>query len=88
MTVAIWVSSCCCETESCASEQFVAFEIDPGILQHGLVFGHLALGLGELHLKRPRINFREQVTLADDLSFLKRHFDQLPIDPGADRHGV
>ena len=69
-------------------QQFVAFEIDLGILQHGLVFGHLSLGLGELHLKWPRIDLREQVPLADDLSFLEGNFDQLPIDPGADRHRV
>ena len=47
----------------------VALEVDLRVLEQRLVLGHLADGLRQLHLERPRIDLGEQVAGLDDLPF-------------------
>ena len=41
-----------------AEQNFEAFEIALGVLEQGLVARHLPFSLGELHMKRARIDLR------------------------------
>jgi hypothetical protein len=61
-------------------QHLIAFQIDFGVDQQSLIAGHLSFGLSKLDLKRPRIDFGQQLTGRDSLAFLKQHIDQLTVD--------
>ena len=50
--------------------------------------GQLSLGLGQLYLKWPGIDICQEITLLDDLTFLKKHLHQLPADKILDRDRI
>src|SRR6266849_5369159 len=65
-----------------------AIEIQFGVVELGLVFEQLRLGLAKLHLKGTRINHRQQITFSDGLSFFESDGDKLPIYPAPDIDGI
>ena len=47
-----------------AGQDPVALQVHLGVLQQGLVPDHLPLGLGQLRLIGPRVDFRQELPLA------------------------
>ena len=87
-TSAACVSTCCWAMNSCATQVAIAHEVELRVLELRRVARQLPFGLRQLHLERPRIDFRQQVALVHELPFLKRHLDQLPVDAAPHRHRV
>ena len=74
--------------ESCCPEHPVALQVEPGVLQQRLVPGHLSLGLGQLHLERPRVDPDQEISAPDNLPLLEEDLHQLTVHPGPDGDGV
>ncbi|MNT13948.1 hypothetical protein D3C72_1489330 [compost metagenome] len=71
-----------------APELAVALQVEPGMHQQRLVPGQLAAGLGQHHLERPRVDFRQQLAGLDLLPLGKMQAQQLAIDARAHQHAV
>ena len=69
-------------------QQLIAREFGTSLCELGLIPSLLAFGLCELHVEGTRIDLRQQLTALDELSFVKRHGQQLAIDPRLDGHLV
>ena len=52
------------------------------MLEQRRVAGHLPLGLGQLHLERPRIDLGQQVAALDGLALAEMDLHELAVDPG------
>ena len=71
-----------------AEQGAVAFQVDFGVLQQGLVARELAFILHELSQQRSRIDLGQQVAGAHVLTFLESDAHQLSIHLGVYRHRV
>ena len=71
-----------------AGEGPVALQVDPGVLQQGLVADHLPLGLGQLRLIGPGIDFRQEGSLLDNLALLVIDLHQLAVHPALHGDGM
>src|SRR5882762_7313963 len=69
-------------------QQLETFQIHLGVFALSDIFGQLALGLFELHLKRTRIDFGKEIANFYKLAFFKGDVDELAINPAADGDGV
>ena len=65
-------------------QRLIALQVDLGVSQARLVFGHLPIGLVEKDLERPGIDFHQEVAFADGLPFPKGDVDDLAVHPGPD----
>ena len=70
------------------TQQLIAFEVDQGDLQLGLVLPQLGLGLIEAGLDRAVIQGCQQVTGLDGLAFLDQQLGEDAVDLRTNHHAV
>jgi hypothetical protein len=67
---------------------FVAIQVDSRFIQDGLVTRQRALSHFQLNLIGPRVDLEENLTLLDQISFVKMNFHYLAVNPGLDGNCV
>jgi len=62
--------------------------LDFGVREYGLVPLQLSLSLEELNLKRPWIDFGQEIAGCDQLALANRHIEELAVNACPDRDRV
>ena len=69
-------------------EHLIALEVDLSVLEQGLIAGHLSLCLGQLHLEGTRVDFGQQIAVANNVAFLEGDLHQLAVNAALNCHSV